>query len=510
MPTPTKSLWFANVNLFNNAKHFYDMVFNVNPNIEMIVQSDIEFNASSEYADILFAVNGWMEKEKYLEITSSCSNPFTQIWGMGEGIKPLYDQEDDLFCQARVAKALTDVTGDRRFYNHYKFVLDGKPNVYLQRLLDGCSTYRGYKVDDVMKGKYGAPGQMLTLFRTYPRMPFYEQVYEDHPFPTDHGRIQAYTDVPEAIEYGENFVVHREGPEGTPYMHNVIVSNNPNIRPDDYGISPDAQHWDERTVRNIKMPWSKVKKTKNFLWEKGYRFYCLTPKTRHRVHSQWSSVDWHMIWDSNFGDPYRMDKRSPGVGEHQLHMNPQAAMDLGIKDGDYVYVDANPADRPYRGWKPSDPRYKVSRCMLRTKYNPAYPYGVTMMKHAPWVSTEKSVKAHETREDGRALSADSGYQANLRYGSQQSFTRNWHMPMHQTDTLFHKKKAAMKFMFGGEADNHGVNTVPKETIVKITKAEDGGIGAKGVWDPVKTGFTPANENATMKAYMAGSLTKVKT
>jgi nitrate reductase alpha subunit len=35
--------------------------------------------------------------------------------------------------------------------------------------------------------------------------------------------------------------------------------------------------------------------------------------------------------------------------------------------------------------------------------------------------------------------------------------------MHQTDTLFHKKKAAMAFMFGGEADNHAINTVPKET-----------------------------------------------
>ena len=29
---------------------------------------------------------------------------------------------------------------------------------------------------------------------------------------------------PEAIEYGENFVVHREGPEATPYLPNVIAS----------------------------------------------------------------------------------------------------------------------------------------------------------------------------------------------------------------------------------------------------------------------------------------------
>ena len=31
-------------------------------------------------------------------------------------------------------------------------------------------------------------------------------------------------------------------------------------------------------------------------------------------------------------------------------MNPQAAKDLGINEGDYVYVDANPRDRPYVGW----------------------------------------------------------------------------------------------------------------------------------------------------------------
>src|SRR2546422_6103552 len=45
---------------------------------------------------------------------------------------------------------------------------------------------------------------------------------------------------------------------------------------------------------------------------------------------------------------YRMDKRTPGVGEHQMHVNPQAAKDRGINDGDYIYADANPADRPYR------------------------------------------------------------------------------------------------------------------------------------------------------------------
>ena len=131
------------------------------------------------------------------------------------------------------------------------------------------------------------------------------------------------------------------------------MTTNPYVRPDDYGIPITAQHHDDKTVRNIKLPWQEIKRHANPLWEKGYQFYCVTPKTRHRVHSQWSVNDWVQIYESNFGDPYRMDKRTPGVGEHQLHINPQAAKDRGINDGDYVYVDGNPVDRPYRGWKPS-------------------------------------------------------------------------------------------------------------------------------------------------------------
>jgi nitrate reductase alpha subunit len=505
MPTPTKAILFTNVNLINNAKWAYAMIKNVNPNVEMIVSIDIQMTASIEYADIALPANSWLEFEG-LEVTASCSNPFLQIWK--GGIPPVFDSKDDLTILASIAEALARVTGEPRFRDYFAFAAPDKRGIYIQRLLDTSTTTVGYKLDEIMSGKYGPPGGALMNFRTYPRIPFYEQVHDSEPFHTDTGRMHAYSDVPEAIEYGENFIVHREGPEATPYLPNVIVSSNPLVRPDDYGISLRAEHWDERTIRNVKMPWSKVKTTKNFLWEKGFHFYCLTPKTRHRVHSSWSNVDWHMLYDSNFGDPYRLDRRAPSIGEHQLNMNPQAARDLGINDGDYVYVDANPADRPYLGAKPTDPFYRVSRCMLRVKYNHAYPYNCVMMKHAPFIATEKSVKAHETRPDGRALSENTGYQANLRYGSQQSVTRNWHMPMHQTDTLFHKAKVFMGFIFGGEADNHALNTVPKETLVRVTKAEDGGLGGKGVWKPVTTGYTPDNESEIMKRYLAGELTTV--
>ena len=147
--------------------------------------------------------------------------------------------------------------------------------------------------------------------------------------------------------------------------------------------------------------------------------------------------------------------------------------------------------------------------MLRVKYNPAYPQGVVMTKHGNFIATERTVKAHETRRDGRAVSEDTGYQSNFRYGSHQSVTKDWAMPMHQTDTLFHKAKVAQAFLFGGEADNHAINTVPKETLVKITKAEDGGLNGQGQWLPGTTGMSPGAENQAMKDYIAGKLTQVR-
>lgn len=509
MPTPTKFLWFTNVNIFNNAKHAYDMFFNVNPKIDCIVAQDIEFNSTCEYSDILFPALSWAEFQTY-EMTASCSNPFLQIWK--GGIDPVHEGRDDVRILAETARALAKETNDPRFSDYWKFVLEDPDKgvlTYMQRIFDASTTTRGYKAAEILEGKYGEPGVVLLLFRTYPRIPFYECIHDDMPFWTDTGRLNAYCDIPDAIMHGENFIVHREGPEATPYLPNVIVSSNPLIRPDDFGIPQDAMHWDARTLRNTKLPWSEVKKTANPLWTAGYRFYGLTPKGRHRVHSSWSSVDWTHIWENNFADPHRKDKRTPGVGEHQMHMNPADAGELDIKNGDYVWVDANPDDRPFRGWQQRPDLYKVARCMVRVTINPAWPKGVVMMKHAPWISTERSVLAHETRPDKLARSKDTGYQANLRYGSHQSLTRNWLMPMHQTDTLFHKSKGSMTFMFGGEADNHAVNTVPKECLVRIIKAEDGGLDGKGAWAPGTEAYGPAAQTPLNEQYLRGKLTSVK-
>ena len=512
LPTPTKALWYNNANFLNQAKWIYNIVVNNLPRMDLIVDQQIEWTGSAEYADVVLPVNSWVEFQD-LEMGASCSNPFLQVWK--GGIKPVYDSRDDGEVFAGVARALADRTGDRRFADYFKFITEKKAHVYLQRVLDNCTTTRGtkgaYQIDQLVAGAYGGePGAALMLFRTYPRVPFWEQVHDSIPFYTDSGRLASYADIPEAIEYGENLVVHREAVEATPYLPNAIVSTSPYIRPKDYGISRDTTDPDLRQVRNVKLSWEEVKKTVNPLWTQGFRFFCSTPKSRHSTHSSWSTVDWHWIWSDNFGDPYRADKRAPGVADRQIQMNPEAAAAQGLHEGDYVFVDANPLDRPYIGWADDtkSPRHKAFRCLVRVKLNPGLPYHFTIMKHTGQIATERSVRAHESRPDGRALAAETGYQASYRYGSHQSITRGWMPPMHQTDTLFHKKTGAMGFVFGFDVDNHAINTVPKETLVKVTKAEDGGIGGKGIWEPGTRGYSPGEETPQNVQYLAGGYVKI--
>ncbi len=508
LPTPTKAIWYNNANFLNQAKWIYDIVRNGLPRVDMIIDQQIEWTGSAEYADVVLPVNSWVEFQD-LEIGGSCSNPFIQVWGK-QGLGPVHDSVDDAMVFGLVGQALAQETGDRRFSDYWKFVLERQSRVYIQRVLNSCITTRGeqgpYQVDGIVDGTYGERGSALFLFRTYPRVPFYEQVHDSVPFYTDSGRLASYVDLPEAIEYGENLIVHREGVEATPYLPNVIVSTSPFIRPRDYGIPADAMDPDLRQVRNVKMAWREAKDTVNPLWAQGFRYFCSTPKSRHSTHSSWSTVDWNWLWASNHADPYRRDQRAPGISDRQIQMNPQAAADQGIKDGDYVYVDANPDDRPFRGHKEGDFQARAFRCMVRVKYNPGLPYHFTIMKHTGWIATERTVRAHESRADHLALAADTGYQASYRYGSHQSITRGWLPPMHQTDTLFHKRTGSMGFTFGADVDNHAVNTVPKETLIRVVKAEDGGLNGVGAWSGAATGFGPAQENPQSLAYLTGALT----
>ncbi|MFQ5871735.1 MAG: molybdopterin-dependent oxidoreductase, partial [Candidatus Geothermarchaeales archaeon] len=501
MPTPSKVEWYVNVNHLNNSKWAYNIIANVHPKVEMIVYHDIEWTASCEYADVVFPAQAWPELTQP-DMTASCSNPFLEVWK--GGIDPVYDARIDHHILGNVAEKLSEITDDDRFKDYWKFVLEGRNQVYLQRILDAGSTTRGYNVDEIL----ASDRAWLMMFRTYPRIPGYEQIQESRPYYNRTGRLEFYRDEDEFIEYGENLIVYREPVEATPYLPNVIVATHPWLRPDDYGIpvnipleSPD--YYDKIQVRNLTMPWSEVKDTANPLWQEGYRFYCLTPKTRHRVHSSWSTSDWNLIWDSNFGDPLRLDKRKPGVGEHQMHLNPEDAKELGLQQGDYVYVDANINDRPYIGASEDDPFYRISRLMLRVKVNPGYPTGVTMIKHSPYMATHKSVQAQEERVDGLALWDSGGLTglANLRFGSQQSLTRGYLQPTMMTDSLVRKNIWGWGIGKGYEIDVHAPNTCPKETLVKISKAEDGGIGGVGKWEPGVEGVAPGEESEAMRTYL---------
>src|ERR1051325_1814654 len=153
MPSPTKAIFTTNVNLINNAKWAYGMIKNVNPNVELIVTMVTQMTASVEHSDFGLPANSWVEFED-LEITASFSNPFLQVWK--GGIKPLYDSKDDLAILAGIGNGLYKVTGDKRFHDHFKFEHEGRRGIYIQRLLDTCTTTAGYQLADIMAGKYRA------------------------------------------------------------------------------------------------------------------------------------------------------------------------------------------------------------------------------------------------------------------------------------------------------------------------------------------------------------------
>ncbi|HCN20066.1 MAG TPA: nitrate oxidoreductase subunit alpha, partial [Planctomycetia bacterium] len=195
MPTPTKVIWFANVNLINNAKWAYEMILNTNKRVEMIVTQDWEWTGSAEVADVVLPVHSWMELT-IPDMTASCSNPFLQLWQ--GGIKPMYNSKQDNETFAGVAGKLAELTGDKRYRDYWRFYLDDteNKNVYLQRMLDGSSTSSGYVVEDLLK----KDRPVLCMFRTYPRITGWEQIHESKPFYNKTGRLEFYREEDEFIE----------------------------------------------------------------------------------------------------------------------------------------------------------------------------------------------------------------------------------------------------------------------------------------------------------------------
>ncbi len=506
MPAPTKSMWFANANsILGNVKWHYNTVVNVLPKIEMIAVNEWWWSTSCEWADVVFAVDSWCEL-KHPDMCASVTNPFLTVFPRTP-LPRIFETRGDIEVLALVGDALARQTGDGRFRDAWKFVNEGRTDVYLQRILDHSASARGYDIRDLEeKAKRGIPALMMT--RTNPKAVGYEQVVDSRPWYTKTGRLEFYREEAEFIEAGENLPVHREPIDSTFFEPNVIVGPPGHAcfrhaGPEAYGVAPDDLSCEVRQGRNVVKPWAAVAKTAHPLAKDGYRFVFHTPKYRHGAHTMPIDTDMIAILFGPFGDIYRHDKRSPFVGEGYVDINPDDARALGVEDGDYVWIDSDPSDRPFRGWEKNPKDYEFSRLLCRARYYPGTPRGITRMWFNMYGATPGSVEGHESREDGLAKNPRSPYQAMFRSGSHQSATRGWLKPTWMTDSLVRKELMGQKIGKGFVPDVHCPTGAPREAIVKITRAEPGGLEGKGLWRPAALGYRPGYENAAMKAYLAG-------
>ncbi len=508
MPTPTKSLILSNSNsIIGNAKWHYDVVMNTIPKMEFIAVADWWWTASCEYADIVFAVDGWPEM-KQPDFTASVTNPFLYVWPVTP-FERLYDTQSDQQVVAGVAAALADETGDRRFRDYFHFIYKDEVGQYIQRVWDASSPTAGYNFDELhAKAREGIPA--LAMTRTSPKTMGWEQTNEDKPWYTKTGRLEFYRDETVFLEHGENLPIHREPVDATFHEPNTLVAKpHPFIkpkRPEDWGFKTSDLDAETRQVRNVMVTADDLGDTHHPLIEKGFSHIYLTPKYRHGVHTTPADTDMLAAWFGPFGDLYRTDRRMPWVGEGYVDINPLDAKAIGIEDGDYVWMDADPADRPYRGWKEGTEEYKVARCLLRARYYPGTPPGIARTFHNMYVSTFGSVKGHEENEDGLARSPDTGYQSMYRYGAHQSATRAWLRPVLMSDEIVRKNFFGQQLGTGYEVDVYTVNGAPKESFVKFTRAEaaspDGGL-----WRPARLGQRPGYESEARKTYMAGGFVR---
>ena len=508
MPTPTKAMWLNNSNsVIGNIKWHYDVVHNTLPKLEFIAYADWWWTGSCEYADLVFACDSWAEF-KHPDMTASCTNPFVQMFPTTP-LKRIFDTRSDIEIIGGVAKSLGKLHRDERYAQFFRFVDEGDVEAYLQRIVDASPTLKGYRVETLLKrAAEGVPALLNT--RTYPRISSFEQSKGEQPWHTRSGRLEFYRPEQAFLDGGENLVVHREPVDSTFYEPNVIVARpHPAIRPKspaDYGLSPGDRSSEARQVRNVVVSPEELLRTKHPLRERdaGYKHVYHTPKYRHGAHTTPVDTDFTGVLFGPFGDVYRHDKRLPSVTEGYVDLNPTDAKELGLDDGDYVFVDAAPGDRPYRSWKAGTEEHGISRLLLRVRFYPGTPRGIARTWHNMYGATFGSVRGAASRPDGLAKSPETNYQAMYRTGSHQSAPRAWLRPTLMTDTLVHKDMFGQVLMQGFAPDIHCPVGAPREAFVKLTRAEAGGLDRTSLWRPASLGLRPTYESAAMKLYLAGA------
>jgi nitrate reductase alpha subunit len=244
-------------------------------------------------------------------------------------------------------------------------------------------------------------------------------------------------------------------------------------------------------------------KTEHPLTPQGFRYVFHTPKYRHGAHTTPVDLDIVAIWFGPFGDMHRSDPRIPFINEMYMDIHPADARQEGIEDGDYIWIDADPADRPFKKWWTNPEWYRVARLMVRARYYPGTPRGVTRMWHNMYGATYGSVLGARTNANGMARSPTTNYQSLFRSGSHQSCTRGWLKPTWMTDTLNVKGVMGQKMAKGFVADVHCPTGAPRESFVRLSLAEWGGMNGKRLWRPAALGLRPGYESETLKRFIAG-------
>jgi nitrate reductase alpha subunit len=187
----------------------------------MVAVNEWWWSTSCEWADIVFGVDSWAEL-KHPDMTASVTNPFLQVFPRTP-LKRIFNTIGDIEVLALVGSKLAELTGDNRFNDYWKFVREGRTDIYLQRVLDHSTNTKGYRFTDLeAKAKEGVPALMNS--RTTPKAVGYEQVTDSRPWYTKSGRLEFYREENEFIEAGENLPVHREPVDSTFYEPNVIVA----------------------------------------------------------------------------------------------------------------------------------------------------------------------------------------------------------------------------------------------------------------------------------------------
>ena len=240
------------------------------------------------------------------------------------------------------------------------------------------------------------------------------------------------------------------------------------------------------------------RRTRRTRWSKdGYRFVFHTPKYRHGAHTMPIDTDMIAVLFGPFGDLYRHDKRMPvrrrGLRRHQSRRTPRSWASRTA-----TTCGSTPTPRTGRsaaGRRTSED-YEFARLLCRARYYPGTPRGVTRMWFNMYGATPGSRRGAARRAPTAwPRTRAPNYQAMFRSGSHQSATRGWLKPTWMTDSLVRKDLFGQAIGKGFLPDVHCPTGAPRESIVKITRAEPGGIGRQGPVAPGGAGHPAAATRA---------------